>query len=480
MLDATITQPKYWNGSQVSYWTFLFITIFPLTGMLGIDHLLLRSPLTALLKVLSSFISFFLFFIPPALLPFFIPLSFFWYFYDIAQACGESELIKKYGIGIPYYGPTGIGAGIFTGDPSIKESPKDNQRPWLFIAYALATFLSFSFPINKFIIGDYEGGFFYLFLFIIVIGIPIVIIQGIYDIYNLIFDTKTIFETGFARIPGVAFLFKDYYTYTALGPKKQCSDNCDASPANEAFVTATIPLQTAIAGAKVASAGATLASKAATIGTKSLELAQPVIDNVKASAESAIKHAPEYYAAAKDVAEKGAAVIAKGATGVATGAALAAGRDLGLDIDPKLGLQEAVNKVTEVLPEKTGEALYGVGSKVANVATGQQRAVLSAASAAGDIGNTISAVSNELQDPKTIHALLTGLPPPNKLTQGGGALASMTPSIPVLLFSVGLLAFSGYVFYVFRNTYSKPEKSDDPPRESRAVRKSAEREQQES
>jgi hypothetical protein len=56
----------------------------------------------------------------------------------------------------------------------------------------------------------------------------------------------------------------------------------------------------------------------------------------------------------------------------------------------------------------------------------------------------------------------------------------MLPSVPVLLFSVGLLAFSGYVFYVFKNTYSKPEKSDDPPRESRTVRKSAEREQQES
>ena len=175
------------------------------------------------------------------------------------------------------------------------------------------------------------------------------------------------------------------------------------------------------------------------------------------------------------MAEKGAAVIAKGATGVATGATVAAGRDLGIEINPKLGLQQAVNQVTEVLPEKTGEGLYDVGSKVVNLATGQQRAVLSAASAASGIGNTISVVSNELQNPNTIRSLITGVPtPPNKLTQRGGALtlASMTPSIPVLLLSVGLLAFSGYVFYVYKNTFKKPEKSDDPPREPRAVRES--------
>ena len=477
MLDTRTTHSTYWNGSQFSYNLFMFITIFPLTGILGVDHLLLRSPITAALKVLSSTFLLFLGALPPIILLLLFPLTLFWYFYDIAQACGEFELIKKYGIGVPYFGPLGIGAGMFTDNKDVNESPKDVQRPWLFIAYALTTFFSMAFPLNKFVIGDYEAGFFYLFLAIIIIGIPIVMAQGIYDIYNLLFDTKTVYETGFARIPGVSSLFKDYYTFTTLGPVKKCSDNCDPTPVNQAVVTATAPLQTAIAGAKVAAVGATLATKAATIGTKSLELAQPLINNVTVAAENAIKHAPEYIAAAKDVAEKGAAVIAKGATGVATGATVAAGRDLGLDINPNLGLQQAVNQVSEILPEKTGESLYGVGSQVANVATGQQRALLSAASAASGIGNTIGAVSHELQDPKTIHALLSGAPttkitPPNKLIQAGGALtlASMTPSVPVLLFTVSLLAFSGYVFYVYKNTFKKPEKTDDPPREPRAVR----------
>jgi hypothetical protein len=58
--------------------------------------------------------------------------------------------------------------------------------------------------------------------------------------------------------------------------------------------------------------------------------------------------------------------------------------------------------------------------------------------------------------------------------QAGGALTllSDTPSVStsVLLFSVALIAFSGYVFYTMRNTYKKPEKSDDPPREPATVR----------
>jgi hypothetical protein len=409
----------------------MFITIFPLTGMLGIDHLLLRSPLTAGLKILSSFISFFLTFIPARLLPFFIPLSFFWYFYDIAQACGESELIKKYGIAIPYYGPTGIGAGIFTGDPSIKESPKHIQRPWLFITYALTTFLFVGFPFNKFVIGDYEAGWFYTILCLLGIGFILSVPQGIYDIYNLTFDTKTVFETGFARIPGVAYFFKDYYTYTALGPNKQCSDNCDLSRVSESVSMYTAPLQAGVAAASLATTGAKLASTAANNLSQVVEAAKPQI-----------------IAAAKTAAETAQVVAEK-----ATETALAAGQ----------GIKEALpDSNYPNTHERLGEF---AGSKVTQATTSGIGAVVGTYKAADATAAAAIAAARatEAGYKKQIGGALT--------------LASMTPSIPVLLFSVGLLAFSGYVFYVFRNTYSNPEKSDDPPREPRAIRKSAERKQ---
>jgi hypothetical protein len=104
-------------------------------------------------------------------------------------------------------------------------------------------------------------------------------------------------------------------------------------------------------------------------------------------------------------------------------------------------------------------------------------------------------VASEMADPtKLIEAAKKGLPnsnDPRPLVNNatsaatsaataavikGGALISESPSVStaVLLFSIGLLAFSGFVFYTMRNTYAKPEKSDDPPGEPRTVRGSSE------
>jgi len=452
MLDTTTTQSTYWNGSQFSYNLYLFITIFPLTGLFGVDHLLLRSPITAALKILSSSFLMFLGSLPANILVFLFPLTLFWYFYDIAHACGEYELIKKYGIGVPYFGPLGIGAGMFTDNKDIKESPKDIQRPWLFIAYALTTFFSMAFPLNKFVIGDYEAGFFYLFLAIIIIGIPIVMAQGIYDIFNLLFDTKTVYETGFARIPGVSYLFKDYYTFTTLGPIKKCSDNCDLSPVNQAFVTATAPLQTAIAGAKVAAIGATLASKAATVGTQVIDAGSKLVETAQ----------PQIVAAAQ--ATKETALAAAQATKETALAAAQATKETAL---------AAREGIKQVLPpsdypnmhERVGELAGKQGTRVATSGIG-------AIAGTYDAANATAAAATALAK-ATESQYLNKIQPIQPMQKGGAlTLASMTPSVPVLLLSVGLLAFSGYVFYVYKNTFKKPEKSDDPPREPRAVRES--------
>ena len=449
MLDTRTTHATYWNGSQFSYNLFMFITIFPLTGILGVDHLLLRSPITAALKILSSTFILFLGALPPIIIFLLFPLTLFWYFYDIAQVCGEFELIKQYGIGVPYFGPLGIGAGMFTDNKDVKESPKDVQRPWLFIAYALTTFFSMAFPLNKFVIGDYEAGFLYLFLTIIIIGIPIVMAQGIYDIYNLLFDTKTVYETGFARIPGVSNLFKDYYTFTTLGPVKKCSDNCDPSQVNQAIVSATAPLQAVIAGAKVAAIGATLATKAASVGTKVIETGSEAFQAAKPKILLAAQAAKETALAAGQAAKE---------------TALAAGQAAKETFPPS-----NYSNMHERIGEFAGKQATRVVTSGIGAISGTYEAANATAAAATAAANAAkSRYLNEIKKnnlPTAIEG--TALP-----TQLGGALtlASITPSVPVLLFSVGLLAFSGYVFYVYKNTFKKPEKTDDPPRESRAVR----------
>ena len=44
------THGEFWGGTVLPYWVFLLLTVFPLTGFLGIDHLAFKSPSTAVLK----------------------------------------------------------------------------------------------------------------------------------------------------------------------------------------------------------------------------------------------------------------------------------------------------------------------------------------------------------------------------------------------------------------------------------------------
>lgn len=203
-LNVEITQGSYWKGGQIPYWLYMVFVILPFTGMLGADHLLLRSPITAVLKFLSM-----------------IPLFGFWYFYDIAQL-GERDLITKNGISIPFYGPMGIGAGIFTekGQPI---SPPEVPRPWIFMAYVITSLLFVAFPVNKIIIGDYWGAFALLGMYVLsplTLGLLIFVAigWGLYDIYRIFFKTGDLFEKGAARIFPASLAVGDYFNRGVMGP----------------------------------------------------------------------------------------------------------------------------------------------------------------------------------------------------------------------------------------------------------------------
>lgn len=210
-LDVEITQSSYWKGGQVPYWLYMVFVIVPFTGLFGVDHMLLRSPLTAILKFLSI-----------------IPLFGFWYFYDMAQL-GERELIEKNGIGIPFYGPMGIGAGIFTGTGQ-PISPPDIARPWTFIGYVITSLLFIALPVNKLIIGDYWGALIQFCMYIIsplTLGLLLLpaIGWGLYDIYRILFNTKELFEKGAARIFPASFAIGEYFNRGAMGPEGHDTSN---------------------------------------------------------------------------------------------------------------------------------------------------------------------------------------------------------------------------------------------------------------
>lgn len=380
MLDKEITKGSYWGGSQISYWMYLVAVFF---GFLGIDHLLLRSPITAILKIISI-----------------IPLFGFWYFFDIAQAFGEKDLVKKYGIAVPFYGPIGIGQGIFH-DEGVTPSPEEIPRPWKFIGYFITTCFLIATPINKLVLGDYVGAgvqlVYYMLIFTIILPF-IAILWGFLDIYNVIFKTRDLFEKGAQRLPPATmipfFNVDPNFKAEALGPKKAVEADTIAGAIRDAAGKLMEPVTTVT---KIITSPLTAVSEtvAGTINTAG-QVAQESIKSAGTAAQ----------------------VLPPAATGLAQSA---------LEIGKSM--QSAAQGVA-ALPSALNPAAIG-----------------------DSVGKSVG-----------------------KLTkQAGGALTGGSDYISnssVFAFSMlGLLTASGYVFYAWRKTTNNSiERSDDPPRDTGAVR----------
>jgi hypothetical protein len=185
--DIKLTQGKYWRGSQVSFWPYALLSIF------GLDHLLLRSPWTALYKFLSFIIPYSLLYGAIGLLC--LPLCLFWYFYDIAQL-GEWKLVKFFGIMTPM-DHKGIGAGIFHTDESTP-ADKSIPSPFIYLLYVATSIVFVSLPVNKLVLGDIGGA---MYQFVLLLIWPIAFAWGIYDIYRIFAERVDLFHKGQARIP---------------------------------------------------------------------------------------------------------------------------------------------------------------------------------------------------------------------------------------------------------------------------------------
>jgi hypothetical protein len=177
------TQVAYWKNPHLSYTVFIALSIFG--GILGLDHLYLRSPATAFLKLASFFV-----------------LPFFWYMYDILQATAEKKLFMKFGLVTPFITTSGIGAGIFK-DPadSGKDPLPEDQTPpssvW-FMGFVALSLLPLG--LDHFIVGDNNGGLAKLLIMLIpIIGLLYAIVWSIYSMYRVFFSTETLFSQGISR-----------------------------------------------------------------------------------------------------------------------------------------------------------------------------------------------------------------------------------------------------------------------------------------
>ena len=179
------THGKYWGGTVLPYWVFLVLTALPFTGFFGLDHLLFRSPSTALLKMIVNIFTLGL-----------------WYFYDIIQAFSDKEFVKEYGLSKPAFGPAGLAMDYFAGVQGADSLPKSPSGVGSILAYIAFLFLSFlPFGFSNFVAGDSTGGVIKFLLtltpnLLILLFIPYFIVTGYYEIYEGVFTPNTLFEQG--------------------------------------------------------------------------------------------------------------------------------------------------------------------------------------------------------------------------------------------------------------------------------------------
>jgi hypothetical protein len=161
------TQYSYWKTNQ-SYNLFWVLSI--LGGILALDHLYLRSPLTFLAKIIVNIFGLGI-----------------WWIYDATQASFNKDVVKMYGLGIPGIGSMGIGAGSMAGD-------KPDDKHANFLIYSLALLFGGLFGIDSFITGDKSTGYFRLLCLISFIFTPVAILYWLFNVGKFFFKTESVIE----------------------------------------------------------------------------------------------------------------------------------------------------------------------------------------------------------------------------------------------------------------------------------------------
>jgi hypothetical protein len=154
------------GATYLSYDVFLGLSV--IGGALALDHLYLRSPLTFIAKIIVNILTFGS-----------------WWIYDATQAVFNKDVVKVFGLGIPGFGPKGIGAGVLASDVP-------DKKHMAFFIYALALFFGGVFGLDSFIVGDKQSGFIRLICLITAIFAPIAIFWWLFNLAKFFFKTKDV------------------------------------------------------------------------------------------------------------------------------------------------------------------------------------------------------------------------------------------------------------------------------------------------
>jgi len=214
------TKGKYWGGTQLNFTLYKWTSI--LLGGSGIDHLLLRSPTTAAIKVIANVLT----------------LGYF-YFYDMIQVLVEEKDVIDRGISMPFVGHLGIGEGIFT-KPGAKPAPSTSPKPYMFAIYCIAVLIGFG--ADFLVAGDFPGAaakFFSMFP-LILFGFTFIFwffsyLWWVYNIVRTYFYTSYVLSTdpnnkyrGVARFFPFTAIMKPYYIpFKTFIPPGELAKECE-------------------------------------------------------------------------------------------------------------------------------------------------------------------------------------------------------------------------------------------------------------
>lgn len=184
--------------------TLKLLSTIPITGLLGIDHFYLRSPVTGIAKLLT--------------------LGGFglWYLWDALQTTLEDERVATYGMSLPFDYKTGIGQGmITTGDTYYTQSSN-------FSLWSLATMLG----LEGFMMGKYAQGIRHVVDLVHFLALVFAMMKGGHSIISYIFYIISIMIFGsFALIP-----WWNTVSNTALNPSRMFNKGIQVDEKTDKFL----------------------------------------------------------------------------------------------------------------------------------------------------------------------------------------------------------------------------------------------------
>jgi len=162
-----------WGGKDRDYYTFVVTSV--LLGLMGGDHVYLRSFKTAFLK---AFVNLFTFGA--------------WYWWDLSQVLFQKETVLKEGLASPFDWIRNIGRGVFV-DPA-QTATYVSQKS--FVLFGICAVFFGLIGADKFYIGDYAAGVFKLVLCFNLFTFLLGWLWAGWDAWNVVFCEKELLEKG--------------------------------------------------------------------------------------------------------------------------------------------------------------------------------------------------------------------------------------------------------------------------------------------